>query len=209
MDSRAVLELFRKSRALLEGHFELSSGRHSGQYFQCALLLAHPEHAAAMAWAVCEKLAANPRTALKPDLVLGPALGAVVWAQEVARALGTRAYFSERDGGVMTLRRGFALEPGERVLVVEDVLTTGGSVREVLALVAKANARCVGVASIVNRSGEPNPFAAEGLPYTALAEVEAVSWDPRECPLCATPGAGPAVKPGSRPKPAARPGVGA
>jgi orotate phosphoribosyltransferase len=199
MDSRQVLDLFRASGALLEGHFQLSSGRHSNQYFQCALLLAHPQHAESMARAVTAKLREPGRTSATPDIVIGPALGAVVWAQEMARALGTRAFFTERADGVMSLRRGFALKPGERVLVVEDVLTTGGSVREVLAVVAAQGARCVGVATIVNRSGQVNPFSAESIPFTSLAEVEAVSWDPRECPLCATPGAGPAIKPGSRP----------
>ena len=129
--------------------------------------------------------------------MLGPALGAVVWAQEVARALGTPAYFSERVDGVMTLRRGFRLEAGQRVLVVEDVMTTGGSVREVLACLAPSQARIVGVAAIVNRSGSENPFQSDGLPFTALANLEATSWTPKECPLCAA--GSPAVKPGSRP----------
>ncbi len=193
MEANAVLDLFRSSRALLEGHFQLSSGRHSNQYFQCALLLAHPKHAETMAREVASRLT------VKPELVIGPALGAVVWSQEVARVLGLRAFFSERVDGAMSLRRGFELKPGEKLLIVEDVLTTGGSVREVLALVRQLGATPIGVASIVNRSGKKNPFEAEGLPFTALAEVEAVSWDPAECPLCKSGERGPAIKPGSRP----------
>lgn len=200
MEAAAVLDLFRSSRALLEGHFQLSSGRHSNQYFQCALLLAQPRHAELMAREVAARLK------VKPELVIGPALGAVVWAQEVARVLGTRAFFSERVEGAMALRRGFAIQPGEKILVVEDVLTTGGSVREVLALVNGLGGTPIGVASIVNRSGRANPFEAEKLPFTALADVEAISWDPAECPLCKSGAHGPAVKPGSRPG-AAKPKV--
>jgi len=201
MEATEVLALFRSSRALLEGHFQLSSGRHSNQYFQCALLLAEPRHAETLARAVAARLKSKPSLApeLVPELVIGPALGAVVWAQEVARVLGLRAFFSEREGGAMALRRGFELKPGEKVLVVEDVLTTGGSVREVIALVERLGGVVVGVASIVNRSGVANPFEAQRLPFTALAEVEAVSWLPAECPLCRSGAHGPAVKPGSRP----------
>lgn len=193
MQAAQVLDLFRSSRALLEGHFQLSSGRHSNQYFQCALLLAHPKHAETLAREVASKLR------VKPELVIGPALGAVVWSQEVARVLGLRAFFSERVDGLMSLRRGFEIKPGERLLIVEDVLTTGGSVREVLTLVRQLGGLPIGVASIVNRSARANPFEAEGLPFTALADVEAVSWDPAECPLCKSGTHGPAVKPGSRP----------
>lgn len=195
MQAAEVLSLFRSSRALLEGHFQLSSGRHSNQYFQCALLLAEPRHAERLARAVAARLKLRG----SPELVLGPALGAVVWSQEVARVLGLRSFFSERVEGAMALRRGFELRPGERVLVVEDVLTTGGSVREVIALVEQQGGVVVGVASIVNRSGVANPFEAQGLPFTALAEVEAVSWPPAECPLCRSGAHGPALKPGSRP----------
>ncbi len=193
MEAAEVLDLFRSSRALLEGHFQLSSGRHSNQYFQCALLLAHPRHAQALAKEIAARLAT------RPELVIGPALGAVVWSQEVARELGLRSFFSERVDGQMSLRRGFELRPGEKLLVVEDVLTTGGSVREVIALVRQLGGQVVGVASIVNRSGRKNPFEAEGLPFTALADVEAVSWTREECPLCKSGAHGPAVKPGSRP----------
>ena len=190
-----VIEHFRRSGALLEGHFLLSSGRHSDRYFQCALLLAHPRLAEDLARALAFKLPQDI------DVVVGPALGAVTWAYEVGRALGKRAFFTERNdqkGGAMELRRGFQLEPDERVLVVEDVLTTGGSVREVLAVVAAQGANCVSVASIVNRSGLENPFEAEGLPYHSLAKVKVESWEAKDCPLCASGRNGPAIKPGSR-----------
>jgi orotate phosphoribosyltransferase len=192
-----VLELFKQSSAMLEGHFLLSSGRHSDRYFQCALLLAHPKLAEELARGLAAKLPQNV------DVVIGPALGAVTWAYEVGRALGKRAYFTERAGAgkeaPMELRRGFKIQPGERVLVVEDVLTTGGSAREVLAVVKAQGGVPVGIASIVNRSGQKNPFEADGIPYTCLAEVKAESWDATSCPLCASKTAGPAIKPGSRP----------
>ncbi len=193
-----VLEQFKKSGAMLEGHFLLSSGRHSNRYFQCALLLAHPKLAEDLARALVHKLPQNV------DLVIGPALGAVTWAYEVGRALNKRAFFTERTDKVMELRRGFAIQPGERVLVVEDVLTTGGSAREVLAVVKAQGGVPVGVASIVNRSGSTNPFEAEGIPYTSLAEVKVESWDAASCPLCADKKLGPAIKPGSRPGAAQR-----
>jgi orotate phosphoribosyltransferase len=197
MDQEQVLERMRRSGALLEGHFLLSSGRHSDRYFQCALVLAHPKIAEELARAVAVQLAA-----LRVDVVVGPALGAVVWAQEVGRALGTRALFTERENGQMVLRRGFQLKPGERALVVEDAITTGGSVREVLAIVRAQGAKPVGVAGIVNRSGHSNPFEADGLAFACLAEVQAESWPPGDCPLCASGRAGPAIKPGSRSQPA-------
>jgi orotate phosphoribosyltransferase len=193
VNPQQVLELARESGALLEGHFQLSSGRHSDRYFQCALLLANPRRAEALARAIALKIEVTP------DVVIGPALGAVVWAHEVARALGSTAFFAERVGEKFALRRGFALEPDARVLVAEDVLTTGGSVREVLALVREHGARPVGVASIINRSGVEQPFEPDGLSFACLADVEAPSWTPEQCPLCAARKAGPAVKPGSRP----------
>jgi orotate phosphoribosyltransferase len=196
MDSAQVLDELRRSQALLEGHFLLSSGNHSDRYFQCALALSDPRAAERLARALAARLPAG----LAPRAVVGPALGAVVWAHEVARALGVRALFTEREGGAMALRRGFQLEPGERVLVVEDVLTTGGSAGEVLELVRARGAVAVGVGAIVNRSGG-NPFAARGLPCFALADVRAELWPPADCPLCKQ-GSAP-VKPGSRTKPAA------
>jgi orotate phosphoribosyltransferase len=193
MNQEQVLEACRRSGAMLEGHFQLSSGLHSDRYFQCALLLADPMRAGEMARAIAL------RVEDRPDLVVGPALGAVVWAHEVARALERNAFFTERVDGAMALRRGFCLEAGQRVLVVEDVTTTGGSVREVLKVVRAARALPIGVAAIVNRSGVRNPFEDDDLPFWCLAEVEALSWTPDECPLCASGARGPALKPGSRP----------
>jgi orotate phosphoribosyltransferase len=192
MNQEQVLEQCRRCGAMLEGHFQLSSGRHSDRYFQCALLLSDPLRAETLARAVALKIEVSV------DVVVGPALGAVVWAHEVARALGTNALFTERVDGEMTMRRGFTLEPGRRVLVVEDVLTTGGSAREAIRVVQGTGAEVVGVASIVNRSGVANPFEPDGLPLACLAEVEVQSWEPAACPLCANAEAGPAVKPGSR-----------
>jgi orotate phosphoribosyltransferase len=193
LDQEHVLDLFRQTGAMLEGHFELSSGLHSERYFQCALLLADPRRAELLAQSLAKKIEA--RREKKIDVVIGPALGAVVWAHEVARALGALAMFTERKDGAMSLRRGFALEPGQRVLVVEDVLTTGGSAREVIEVMRTFDVPPAGVAAIVNRSGG-NPFAKDGLPLTALAEVEVRTWKREDCALCRA--GGKAVKPGSR-----------
>jgi len=193
MNQEQVLEQCRKSGAMLEGHFRLSSGRHSDRYFQCALLLSDPLRAEGLARAVALLVDVSV------DVVVGPALGAVVWAHEVARAVGVRALFTERVDGQMALRRGFALEPGARVLVAEDVLTTGGSAREVIELVRREGAEPVGVAAIINRSNQANPFADLDLPLSVLAEVGVQSWEAEACPLCASNEAGPAIKPGSRP----------
>ena len=175
-----------------KGHFRLSSGLHSGDYLQCALYLADPVRAGR----VGEELAAAIRSAgLAPDLVVSPALGGVIVGHETARALGAPFLFTERQDGVMTLRRGFALAPGQKVVVVEDVVTTGKSTREVVDVIRAAGAEVVGLASMVNRSGDPNPFAP--VPYRALLEVVFPTWRPEECPLCAQ--GVPVVKPGSRP----------
>lgn len=195
-----MLELFRASSAMLEGHFQLSSGLHSDRYFQCALLLEDPARASSLAQELASRIRKKGRQA-PFDLVIGPALGAVIWAHEVARALGARCQFTERKDGKMELRRGFRLSPGERVLVVEDVLTTGGSTREVIEVMKHHDARPAAIGAIVNRSGG-NPFAADGLDLFALAEVEVKTWKPEECPLCRAGGS--AVKPGSRPGAGAR-----
>jgi orotate phosphoribosyltransferase len=194
VSSEELIELCRSSKALLEGHFLLSSGRHSDRYFQCALLLCLPSRAEMLA----RLLAGQVRAAgLEIDCVVGPALGAVTWAHEVARALSCRSFFTERNEGRMELRRGFCFSPKERVLVVEDVVTTGGSAREVIELVRAADARPLGVGAIFNRSAT-NPFAELNLPLFSLAELEVASFSPEQCPLCASGTAGPAVKPGSR-----------
>lgn len=174
------------------GHFRLSSGLHSADYLQCALYLAEPTRAARAG----VLLAAAVRSAeLAPAVVVAPALGGIIIGHETARALGVPCLFSERVDGEMALRRGFAVDRGTPVLVVEDVVTTGRSTREVLALLEAAGARPVGLASIVNRSGQDNPFAP--LPYRALLAVELAAWPPDDCPLCHD--GVPVEKPGSRP----------
>jgi orotate phosphoribosyltransferase len=195
LDEKQVLDLFRSSGAMLEGHFELSSGLHSDRYFQCALLLEEPRRAEQLAQSLAAKIRARDP---KPyALVIGPALGAVIWAHEVARALGARCQFTERTEGKMGLRRGFRVEPGERVLVVEDVITTGGSAREVIEVLKGFDVPTAAVGGIVNRSGG-NPFAKDGLELTTLCAVQVNSWKPEDCPLCKA--GGKAQKPGSRPK---------
>src|SRR4051812_29103799 len=192
-----VLDLFRETQAMLEGHFVLSSGLHSDRYFQCALVLERPEKAAILA----EEMARQLRAAGQPrfDIVIGPALGAVTWAYEVARAVGARAQFTERKDEAMQLRRGFQVKPGDNVFVVEDVFTTGGSAREVIDVLKTYGVAPRAVGCIVNRSGR-NPFEGEKLPLFALADVKAEAWAPDDCPLCKS--RVPLVKPGSRAKPA-------
>ena len=189
MSEEEVFEHLRATDALLEGHFELSSGLHSDRYFQCALVLSDPVRAEALARAFAAKVE------VEFDTVVGPAMGAVVWAQEVGRALGKRALFTERKDGQMCLRRGFSFTPGERVLLVEDVLTTGGSAKEVITVLEEHGAQVVACGSLVNRSGG-NPFEALGLPLHELVRVEVQTWKPDACPLCAAGGT--AIKPGSR-----------
>src|SRR5262252_9769555 len=147
MDQAAVLSLFRRSGALLEGHFRLSSGLHSSGYLQCALVLQHPQHAETLGKAIAART-----KELRATVVLSPALGGVVIGHEVGRALGVRAIFAERQDGIMTLRRGFTLSERDRVLVVEDVMTTGGSTKETMDVARAAGAQVVGAAAIVNRS---------------------------------------------------------
>ena len=188
MDQGAVLDLFRKSGALLEGHFRLSSGLHSDRYLQSALVLQYPEFATAIGRALATRTGH-----LQPTVVLSPALGGIVIGQEVGHALGVRAIFAERQDGVMTLRRGFTLAPSDRVLVVEDVITTGGSTREVAAVAEAIGAHVTGAAAIVDRGVDPPTL---GLPLQALVRLEVPAWPPESCPLCAKGEA--IVKPGSR-----------
>src|SRR5688572_17457220 len=183
-----ILERFRTVGALLEGHFRLTSGLHSPGYLQCALVLQHPDQAEA-----CGRAIADHVRALGIRTVLSPALGGIVIGQEVARALGVRAIFAERQEGTLTLRRGFTLQPGEKILVVEDVVTTGGSTRETIDVAAAAGAQVVGAAAIIDRSGGTQ---AIGVPFHALATISLPTYSPESCPLCA---AGlPVTKPGSR-----------
>ena len=189
MDSTAVLDLFRRCAGLLEGHFQLSSGLHSGGYLQCARVLQHPAHAAALGQALAAQAAG-----LEPGVVLSPALGGVVIGHEVARALGVRALFAERRDGRLTLRRGFWIAPGERVLVVEDVVTTGGSTRETIAGVVAAGGTVVGAGAIIDRGEEPVRF---DVPFDALAQIPLPAYESGVCPMCAR--GEPVSKPGSRP----------
>jgi orotate phosphoribosyltransferase len=184
-----LLDLYRRSGALLDGHFRLSSGLHSAGYLQCALVLQHPAHAEALGREI-----ARATEELRPTVVLSPALGGVVIGHEVARALGVRALFAERQDGVLTLRRGFVLADNDRVLVVEDVLTTGKSTRETIQVAVAAGGQVVGAASIVDRSGGK---AAFDVPFHALVAVDLPTYEPDACPLCAQGLA--VVKPGSRP----------
>ncbi len=183
----SVERLFLDHGALLKGHFLLSSGLHSDRYLQCALVLAQPNAAEQLG----KELAS--RVAEKPDLVLSPAMGGLMIGHEVSRAFGVRHYFTERVDGIMVLRRGFALKPGEKILVVEDVVTTGKSTKEVFAVIKAAGAAVIGAVSIVDRSeGKSNL----GVPYSALWTVSVPAWTPEQCPHCRT--GMPVVKPGSR-----------
>jgi len=188
------VERLRARGALLEGHFRLSSGLHSPRYVQCALLLQHPADAAAAASVLVERLAERVDEA--PDVIVSPAIGGIVLGQEVARAWGARAIWAERAGpeGELTFRRGFSLVPGERVVAVEDVVTTAGSLRELVALCRTAEAQVAGAGTLVDRSGRRVRW---DLPWASLIEIEVEQHRPESCPQCA---AGiPTVKPGSRP----------
>jgi orotate phosphoribosyltransferase len=183
-----VLDLFRQCGALLDGHFKLSSGLHSTGYLQCALVLQHPAHAEALGRALAEKL--RP---LGATVVLSPAIGGLIIGHEVGRALGVRAIFAERQDKVMTLRRGFTLDATDRVVVIEDVITTGLSTRETIAAAEAAGATVVGAGSIIDRSGGS---AQVGVPTSALATLSLPTYQSGECPLCAE--GRPVQKPGSR-----------
>jgi orotate phosphoribosyltransferase len=183
-----VLQLLRHTGALLDGHFLLTSGLHSAQYVQCARVLQYPQHAEALGQWIADGFR---RTAI--DVVISPAIGGIVIGQEVARARQVRALFGERQQGEMTLRRGLEVLPGERVLVVEDVTTTGGSVREIIHLVQECQGTVVGVGTIMDRSGGHIDFA---VPHHALVTLTMPNYAPAECPLCLQ--GGQPEKPGSR-----------
>jgi orotate phosphoribosyltransferase len=190
----SVLDLFRTTGAYLEGHFRLTSGLHSPNYLQCALVLRHPTIAGELA---C-RLAGQLRTIVTEPVgvVVSPALGGLIIGHEVARALGTPFLFTERDPETrkMLLRRGFAVQRGETAVVVEDVITTGGSTRDVIDTLRAAGARVLAAASIIDRSGGA---ADVGVPRVALATLQVAAHRPEECPLCRQ--GVPVVKPGSRP----------
>lgn len=192
LSQEAVIELFRATGAYLSGHFRLTSGLHSPEYLQCALVLADPRHA--------EQLGSSLAEALRPiagqvDVVVSPAMGGLIIGHEVARALGVRHIFTERDAErKMSLRRGFTVTAGERAVVIEDVVTTGGSSVEVIELLRGMKAEVAAAGSIIDRSGGT---ADLGVPRKALATLKVTTWDPAACPKCAE--GSPVVKPGSRP----------
>lgn len=188
MTHQELLDRFRQVGALLDGHFRLSSGLHSPAYLQCALVLQHPSEAEALGRALAA-LAAP----LRPTVVLSPALGGLIIGHEVARALGVRAIFAERVDGTLTLRRGFDMSPSDRALIVEDVLTTGGSTRETMDVATARGASIAGAAAVINRSGKDSPV---DVPFVALAAITPPTYQPEACPLCAE--GLPITKPGSR-----------
>lgn len=191
---REVLEALRATGAVLDGHFILSSGKHAGRYIQCARLLQHPD----LAHRVCQLLEARVQSFGPIDAVVGPALGGIIVAYELARVLGVRGLFTERQDGQMTLRRGFEISAGERVLIAEDVVTTGRSSLEVADVITKVNATILGIACIVDRT-----LAVGNLPFPVISAVrlEIDAFGPEDCPLCRK--GVPAVKPGSRQVPSA------
>lgn len=190
----AVLELFHGTGAYLKGHFRLTSGLHSPEYLQCALVLQYPNHAERLGRELAGRVCQIARDA-RLDMVVSPALGGLIIGHEAARALGVRFLFAERNAeGKMSLRRGFSVEPGQTAVVIEDVVTTGGSTREVVDLLTEAGARVLAAGSIVDRSGGK---ADVGVPRVALATLQVVTYPPDDCPLCRAGSA--AIKPGSRP----------
>lgn len=189
MTDKEVLSCYEKTGGVLKGHFLLTSGRHSDTYMQSAKLFVHPEEAVKIVAALAEKLAPY-----KPDMIVSPAVGGIILGYELSKQLGVTNIFAERENGEMTLRRGFALEKGMRVVVAEDVVTTGGSVKEVIALCEKLGANVVACASVVDRSNGKVEFS---VPYVPLLSMEVTSWEPDECPLCKA-GAPAPYKPGSR-----------
>jgi len=187
LKSEEILSVFKETGALLEGHFLLTSGLHSNRYFQCAKVLQYPWHAEKLCMELSEQL-----RDMKPDVVVSPAVGGIIVGQETARHLKSRSVFMEREEGRMTLRRGFEIGAGERVIVIEDVTTTGGSVKEVIHAAGYSGDRVVAVGALVDRSGGRIDF---GVPYMSLLRMDVVTYQPDQCPLCRD---SKPVKPGSR-----------
>ncbi|GAB1401555.1 orotate phosphoribosyltransferase [Elusimicrobiota bacterium] len=190
MEQNEMKELFKKYNALLTGHFLLSSGLHSDTYFQSALILQHPQVASVLAENLKNEISQKVKDI---DLIVSPAMGGIVIGQEMGRAFGKRAIFCERVDGKLVLRRGFNIEKGERVLVVEDVITTGLSTKEVIEAITPLGANVVAVCSLVDRSAGKVDF---GVPRFSLLSLEVKSYKQEECPLCKD-GSSP-IKPGSR-----------
>jgi orotate phosphoribosyltransferase len=183
-----LLQIFRQTNALLDGHFLLTSGLHSPHYFQCAKVLQYPKYLHLFAGELAKHFEYS-----EIELVISPAIGGVVVGTEVGRMLDVRTIFAERENGVMSLRRGFEMKKGERVLVVEDVVTTGGSVNEIIQLAKNANAKLAGVGYIVDRSNGKTTFNAKTF---SVLQMDVVTYTPETCPLCKA--GSPAIKPGSR-----------
>ncbi len=183
-----MLEMLQKVGALLQGHFLLSSGKHSSKYIQCAKIFEYPQYGDEVGRMIAQKILQH-----KPDIVIGPALGGIIVAYTVARNLNARAMFTEREDGVMKLRRGFQINEGERVAIVEDVTTTGKSVLEVAEVVKEFGGQICCIASIIDRSTQPLPF---DVPFYSLLKLDLPIYEPESCPLCEQKV--PIVKPGSR-----------
>ena len=184
-----ILEILKEAGVLLEGHFLLTSGRHSNKYLQCARIFRHAKYSEELCAALAEQYKNE-----NIDVVIGPALGAIQMAYEVSRQIGCENFFAEREDGKMVLRRGFSINPGQRILVVEDVVTTGGSVREVVEIVQEMGGIVVGIGSVVDRTGGKIDF---GVPFKAVISMDVQSWQADECPICKQ-GIITLVKPGSR-----------
>ncbi len=191
LSHKEILNLFERSEALLQGHFILTSGKHSPNYFQCAKVLQYPEFLTLLCWDISDHFKTKGI-----DVVISPAIGGVVVGTEVGRQLNVKTIFAERKEGQMMLRRGFELKKGEKVLVVEDVITTGGSVKEVIDIVKEHGAEVCGVACIVDRSNGKVKLAED---QHCLLPMEVVMHEPDSCPLCEEKK--PLIKPGSRTSP--------
>ena len=189
MTREEIIEMLKEAGVLLEGHFLLTSGRHSDRYMQCAKIFQYSKYSVPLCAELVEKYKDD-----NVELVIGPAIGAIQMAYEVGRQLGVKNIFAEREDGKMTLRRGFTIEKGQRVLIAEDVVTTGGSVKEVMELVKEAGGEIVGIGSIVDRTGGKIDF---GVPYKSAFSMDITSYEADECPICKS-GEIPLVKPGSR-----------
>lgn len=188
-EAATIVEMLDKAGAFLKGHFTLSSGLHSSKYLQCALLLRYPAYAEEL----CGRLASKFKYE-KIDLVIGPAYGGIIVAYELARALGVRAIFTERKDGKMLLRRNFNIEKGERVLIAEDVVTTGTSVKDVIKAIKPYKPKIIGVAALIDRSGEKAPFGR--IRFESLKKIDIKVYKAKDCPLCEK--GVPLTKPGSR-----------
>ncbi|MCG8501519.1 MAG: orotate phosphoribosyltransferase [Firmicutes bacterium] len=188
MTEERVLEILKEAGVLLEGHFQLTSGRHSNKYLQCAKIFQYTKYSEELCKALAEKFEND-----QVDIVIGPAIGAIQMAYEVSRWLGVKNIFAERENGAMALRRNFTIEKGQKVLVVEDVVTTGGSVKEVINIVEESGGEVVGVGVVVDRTGGKIDF---GTKLESVISMEVESFEPDHCPLCEQ--GVPVVKPGSR-----------